>query len=389
MAYEKFSIRDDSEDFPINQLKQNLNLSYQATVLIKEDERNFSNSEKETRDKYPGSEILNRVFANFYQDADATISQRCIARRDELLALFSSKEFRSIDGSITKIFVDKILDAYKKELETKSKSYEKGVSFKFNLNKKSLDILRNSQDSTYYEAIIGLYLKPIFEEYALKPMYEREQIYFKETMNILESAIAQKKCVKMSILKKINPNSHEVYVRKFYLSPYKIIQDKSGMFNYVIGYSEEIKRDGEGTWPRKAVCYRISRIDHLLIMSSKSGFISKADQEELEKMIAEKDPMFLVGDVIEIKVKFTDKGIESFNRQLYMRPTDFKKVEGEENTYLFRCTEVQAINYFFKLARDVEILAPERTRDKFIQRYRDAYMQYVKDDAADDASAID
>jgi hypothetical protein len=119
-------------------------------------------------------------------------------------------------------------------------------------------------------------------------------------------------------------------------------------------------------------------------MSSKSGFISKADQEELEKMIAEKDPMFLVGDVIEIKVKFTDKGIESFNRQLYMRPTDFKKVEGEENTYLFRCTEVQAINYFFKLARDVEILAPERTRDKFIQRYRDAYMQYVKDSTDED-----
>ena len=113
MAYEKFSIRDDSEDFPINQLKQNLNLSYQATILVKEDERNFSNCEKETRDKYPGSEILNRVFANFYQDACATISQRCIARRDELRALFSSKEFRSIDGSITKIFVDKILERYK------------------------------------------------------------------------------------------------------------------------------------------------------------------------------------------------------------------------------------------------------------------------------------
>ena len=62
----------------------------------------------------------------------------------------------------------------------------------------------------------------------------------------------------------------------------------------------------------------------------------------------------------------------------------FDKVEGEENTYLFRCTEVQAINYFFKLARDVEILAPERTRDKFIQRYRDAYLQYVDQDETEE-----
>jgi hypothetical protein len=156
------------------------------------------------------------------------------------------------------------------------------------------------------------------------------------------------------------------------------------MFNYVIGYSEELKGEGNETWPRRAVCYRISRIDHLLIMSSKSGFVSKADQEAIDKMVTDKDPQFLAGEIIELKVKFTDKGIESFNRQLYMRPTDFEKVEGEENTYIFRCTEVQAINYFFKLARDVEILAPERTRDKFIQRYRDAYMQYVDQDEYDE-----
>jgi putative alpha-1,2-mannosidase len=146
----------------------------------------------------------------------------------------------------------------------------------------------------------------------------------------------------------------------------------------------EIKGEGNETWPRRAVCYRISRIDHLLIMSSKSGFISKSDQEAIDKMVTDKDPQFLAGAIIELKVKFTDKGLESFNRQLYMRPTDFDKVEGEENTYLFRCTEVQAINYFFKLAHDVEILAPERTRDKFIQRYRDAYMQYVKDSTGED-----
>ena len=95
-------------------------------------------------------------------------------------------------------------------------------------------------------------------------------------------------------------------------------------------------------------------------------------------MLAEKEPQFLAGEIIEIKARFTDKGIESFNRQLYMRPRDFEKVGKEKNTYIFRCTEVQAINYFFKIARDVEIISPARTREKFIQRYKDAYESYVK-----------
>ena len=72
--------------------------------------------------------------------------------------------------------------------------------------------------------------------------------------------------------------------------------------------------------------------------------MSKADCEAIDQMIIEKEPQFLVGEVIELKVKFTDKGVENFNRQLYMRPLDFDKVEGEDNTYVFRCTEIQAIN---------------------------------------------
>ena len=359
--------------------KQHLNLSDSAWIIIEEDVRNFSNGSK-----YNLAGFLNRIFVNFYQEAEATISQRFLNKSEELVAMFSSPEFKSMDKKTTDVYVTKILDVYEKSLITKAGSYEKGEGKKFRINKENVDILRESSENIYYNNSIGAYLKAIFEEYALKPMFEREQIYFKGTMDILQSAISQKKSVKMSILKKINPNSHESYTRKFYLSPYKIIQDKTRMFNYVIGYSEELKGEGNETWPRRAVCYRISRIDHLLIMSSKSGFISKADQEAIDKMVTDKDPQFLAGEIIELKVKFTDKGIESFNRQLYMRPTDFEKVEGEENTYIFRCTEVQAINYFFKLARDVEILAPERTRDKFIQRYRDAYMQYVDQDESDE-----
>ena len=115
----------------------------------------------------------------------------------------------------------------------------------------------------------------------------------------------------------------------------------------------------------------------MLIMASKSGFISKADRESIDRMMAEKEPQFILGETVELKVRFTPLGLESFNRRLHMRPSVYSKVEGEENTYMIRCTEMHAFNYFFVFGRDVEILAPETIRQKFIQSYRDAYMQYV------------
>jgi hypothetical protein len=359
--------------FNINDPKQHLNLSDSARLVIDEDIRNFGNGAK-----YNYSGFLNRVFLNFYQDAEATISQRFLNKNEELVHLFSSKEFKTMDKATTELYITKILDVYENELIEKSHRYEKGKGGKFQLNKESIEILNESAESIYYNSL-GAYLKAVFEEYAMRSMCEREQIYFKNVVDVVENAILQKKKLKMSILKKINPKSREVYTRRFYLSPYKIIQDKTRTFNYVIGYSEEVKEDGT-LWPKRVVCYRISRISHLLIMSSMSGFISKEEKRQIDDMLIEKEPQFLAGDVIDLKVRFTEKGLESFNRQIYMRPQKYVKDETEENVYTFRCTEVQAVNYFFKLARDVEILEPERTREKFIARYRDAYNQYLRED---------
>ena len=375
-----FIISGDDAFNKVTGSKQRINLSKAANVIIKSDIATFSDDASSGKDgKVAG--FFNRVFRNFHQDADATPSLRIKKKSEELDAMFSTPEFQSIDADTKKIFKDKFLEQYKQELVTKARSYEKGVIENIRIDSKSLECIREAVEAEHYDGSVGLYLKAIFEEYARKPVFERERIYYKETVDILESAISQKKKVKMSMLKKINPKSKETYTRKFLFTPYKIVQDKACMFNYVIGYSEEFKRDGSGeTEDKKITSYRISKIDHITIMSSLSGFMSKADKAAIEEAVMEKDVQFLAGNVESIKVKFTKKGVESFNNQLYMRPTDFEKVDGEENTYIFNCTEVQAINYFFKLARDVEIISPERIRVKFMQRYRDAYVKYAVQD---------
>lgn len=354
------------------ELRQHINLSESAWLVIDEDVKSFGNG-----GKYNLAGFLNRVFTNFYQDAEATVSQRRMSKEEELVKLFSSDEFKAMDNSVTKTYITKIVDVYTQELLEKIGKYEKGRGQKVRINKENVEILRESSEAEFYNNSIGAYVKAVFEEYASKPMFEREQIYFKETVDGILSAIALKKKVKISILKKIDSESRESYTRKFYLTPYKIMQDKTRMYNYAVGYSEEIKEDG-ALLPRTVVCYRISRIDHLLVLSSKGGYLSKADRDEIDEKIERKELQFLAGDVIELKVRFTDKGLENFNRQLYLRPHEYQVVEGEDNVYVFNCTEMQAINYFFKFGRDVEILSPEETRERFAKRYRDAYDRYAK-----------
>jgi predicted DNA-binding transcriptional regulator YafY len=163
------------------------------------------------------------------------------------------------------------------------------------------------------------------------------------------------------------------------VSPYKIVQDDTKSYNYLIGLAEEIKEDGT-TKEKKVSSFRISRIDKIKKMSSMGGFISKENKDKIEDELIHKKAQFMVGDIIDVKVRFTRKGIESFKRQLYLRPQFYEKSKTEDCVYTFKCTARQAMNYFFKFARDVEILEPEDLREKFVKRYSEALANYKLDE---------
>jgi hypothetical protein len=68
----RFAIHGDGaggESNKVNSLKQHINLSVSANQIIDEDSKTFSNGEDLT---FGG--LLNRIFMNFYERADASIS---------------------------------------------------------------------------------------------------------------------------------------------------------------------------------------------------------------------------------------------------------------------------------------------------------------------------
>ena len=86
----------------------------------------------------------------------------------------------------------------------------------------------------------------------------------------------------------------------------------------------------------------------------------------------------MAGDLISLEVEFTNKGLELFDRQLYLRPAVYEKASS--NTYTFQCTELQAIHYFFKFGRDARIIKPQYLKDKFISYYQEALNAYHQAD---------
>ena len=350
--------------------KQHINLSMNAWLIINEDMRNFYIDEE---DQGSFSGFLNRVFQNFYETADATISLRYDQKIEELENFYKSNNFKGLDKGAIFAFIDTYTEQYKSSLIDKAQSYPNGDGKKFRINKDSLEILRNLEDDEYYDSV-GKYLKAIFEEYVSKPTHEREQIFFSDTINIIKQAINDQRRLKITLATKSSVKGDITYNRTFYVAAYKIIQDYSKNFNYLIGYSKEL-RNGE-TLEEKQCCYRLSRIIKIDIQKSMGGKISQEKESELEDMINKKDPMFISGDILDIKVRFTKKGLESLKRQIHMRPRVYEVDENDKYLYTFHCTEVQAMNYFFKFGWDANILEPQELRDKFILRYERSFKSY-------------
>lgn len=365
------------------ELKQHLNLSDNAWLVIDEDIKNFYDSEE--KESFSG--FLNRIFRNFYQKADASINLRYMEKADELENLYSSSEFSSLDKKTIKMFIDKYARVYENELKGKALSYSAGYGQKFRIDTKSLDILRDVDEANYYDNTIGLYLKAIYEEYVTKPKHIREQIFYADILSEIKRSIENEKKLKISLLSKVSTDEKKHYVRKFYVSSYKVVQDKTNSYNYLIGYAEEIKEfeteDETGRKVRSSTvaekspcCFRLSRIEKADMMSSMGAHISKEHATELDKMLVERTAMFMSSEPIDIKVIFTNKGLESFRRQLYLRPQFYEIDKNDKHIYTFHCTEIQATNYFFKMGWDANIVEPTYLHDKFMKRYERALKSY-------------
>ena len=216
---------------------------------------------------------------------------------------------------------------------------------------------------TYYEEnayplggkySVTQYIKCLLESYARINFLDREKLILKKTViEPIENAIRQNKAIRIKFSNQL-----------IELSPYKIVPSKEGTFQYLVGVVD-------GKW----AAYRLSRIKFL---KTKGKAVFPAT-EQIDEALAEFGPTFFGEPTIDIKIRFTRKGLLRYEYSVIHRPIHTRiesDAKGNGDIYVFHCSEKQALYFFFSYADDVEILEPLSLRQRFIDMYRHGYEQY-------------
>jgi hypothetical protein len=338
--------------------KQHINLSEYAWDTINNDVSLFIIS-KGLRNNISG--FLNTIFQNYYEFAKASISFRLEEKSLEIKNILDKDTFIKYPSNLKEDLLKSILKNYQYDLLNYVENLPKGLGKKFRINNNSYDILELDDDCRLYNNIVGKYLKGIFEEYASLSFTKRELIYFRGIVDQVELSI--KLNVKMYITLDNN--------RIFLISPLRIQNDNYANYNYLI--CEATSMDEPEKKPSFAT-FRLSRIKKARVLKSKRSTFTSQKKKEIEQVIKEKGVQFLSLESNIIKVRLNERGIRKYNSQIYLRP---KLIEIEnDNVFIFDCTELQIIYYFFKFGEDAVVLSPKRLVDSFRNNYRNALINY-------------
>lgn len=231
-----------------------------------------------------------------------------------------------IGNIIFKYYMDK--DLNKVELGNFS-----GEVIQFNLNKKNeeifMDTLIRNKIQTEAE-----YWRNIFFTYINNLRYKREEILFENKFKDIREVIKTEKKIKIKYHK---------YIRL--VNPYFIKVSDSENRSYLFCYCEK-NNDYRN--------YRISEIEEIWLTNEKNEIRDKKYIDNVRKNF---DPFLSYKN--RVKVKFTEKGIELYEKVLANRP---RLIEEKDGIYTFECDNKLAMIYFAQFYSEVKILEPEELK---------------------------
>lgn len=363
---------------PNEEYKIHINLSYLAASVLDSDMFHFHTTSR--------SGFINRIFDNYKENANASIG---------LMLSKKAEQWESILQSMPSCSSEQLSDTLKKEImDTLAKKFvdralheissyrlsprnPKETSWKIRLNQKNIDYLVNDPscgEDIYYKDSIGKYLCAVIEEYSRKPFLEREEIYYKDELDMINSAITLRRRLKVKLPAEGNTKTHKI----LYIDPYKIVTDPQSLYHYLLGCSVDTKNTPGF---RQFYSYRISRFSEVRALSSQRSAITDEEKRQLEYLLQTKGAQFISGTNANdtIKVFLTPAGIKKYNSIQHLRPkhTELSMIPEKGAIYTFDCTQNQIEFYFFKFGADAEILEPEDLRNKFAEMYEEALKNYT------------
>jgi hypothetical protein len=321
-----------------------------------------------------------------YERAEASIPLRIVERRREL-----DVALHDFPPDIKAEVINKLILIYRDDLHRKLRARCREGSpdeaKNFNIQKKVSMLLEGLRENGYFSdaekasVTRGRYMAAVFEEYARAPYVERERIYFSETCAVIENAIDQERALIITYAQSELPS---------FVLPYSLETDKLSMYNYLIGYAHPVKplNDALLDVPLHIDSFRLPKILRLEIDrwgKHGSGKLNPCQLERIKKARAKFGTMFIADEdkATEVVVRLSQNGQIEYRNQVHMRPSrledrdkKFDKEGAGNNSYIFECTERQAEHYFFKFGSDAVVMSPPGLREKFRNKYYNAFTEY-------------
>ena len=233
-----------------------------------------------------------------------------------------------IGNKIFNYYIDKNLN--KVELEDSS-----GEVIQFNLNKSNEEIFMDTIIRNKIETEAE-YWRNIFFTYINNLRYKRKEILFEKNFKNIEKALKDGNKIKIK---------YHNYIRL--INPYFIKVSDSESRSYLFCYCEKNKDYRN---------YRVSEIDEIWFTNEKFEIKDKKYIDEVYKNF---DPFLSYKN--RVKVRFTEKGLDLYEKVLTNRP---KLLSKKDNICTFECDNKLAMIYFAQFFSLIEILEPQELREK-------------------------
>lgn len=350
--------KDENGNALINdEQKIRIALSERALITMAEDMSVFSVPKAST--------FINTVFQNYRSDAKSSISLYLQQRKSELSRLFAAS---ALDEKAQKKAVNHLIETEKQEIVEKTRQYQKdkASSKLYHINDDNFNYLLEDCDEDkkdYYNMRPGKYIRAVIEEYCSLPFIQREKIYRKQVYDIIEQACKEHRILKVAA-------DYYGTNEQFYVYPYKIVPDSFHTQSYLVCYS---RKKAEEEKDKIVASFSMARIN-LPTMLTKTFHLNQAETKHIEEQITKYSPAYLIGRPEQIRVRLTERGKQAYRTRLFSRP---EKIGEEENDiYVFNCSSLQIMNYFFSFGADAEIISPKNLRIRFKNKYAQALALY-------------
>ena len=258
------------------------------------------------------------------------------------------------------------------EVDLRNITYSKDVPLKIRLNNDVIDDYYPTDGEWFgakHRITQGEYIKALLEQYARMPFFDRESIFYKQTILTINNHIDNTDPHK-GILPIIYQDGN-----KYYIKPYRLSFDYEAQYHYLICISTKDPNE-----EMRPASFRLTRIKGIKqpVTSYGTGMIKSKESKELERRIKENGVPYIFGDTMDYVVKLTTAGLDMYNSIFHQRPIYTTIQKEEQNTYYltFHSTERQITNYFFQFGKEAMIVSPDKTRDWIRNRYEAALESY-------------